>query len=312
MPAYLHSLARRCLGTFFMLAKIMLPVMLLVRLGDLYGLTDALGRAIAPAMGLVDLPAEAGLIWAITLLTGLYGGVGAFVSLQSDMQLSVAQVSILASLMLFAHALPVEQAIVRRAGASLLATTALRLGVGFAYAAFAAWVCRTTGALSEVVMPDWLPTGVATANWSDWASATAQSLLSMLAIIVALFLLLDVLKALKVIAWLTRALNPGLRFLGLNPDLAPLTTIGLLLGLSYGGGLIIQETMVRTYDRRDLFLALSCLSLCHSVIEDTAIMLAVGADVWIVLVGRVAATVLVIAVLARLLRRNRAHVPAGT
>ncbi|MCA1244848.1 nucleoside recognition protein [Stappia stellulata] len=303
MPSYVRSLAHRCLATFFLLVKVMLPVMLLVRLGDLYGLTDLLARGLAPVMGLVDLPAEAGLIWAITLLTGLYGGVGAFVSLQPEMQLTVAQVSVLSSLMLFAHALPVEQAIVRRAGASLLATTALRLGVGFAYAAIAAWICRTTGVLSEVVVLEWMPSDVTTSDWGSWMRATAQSLVSMLAIIVALFLLLDILKAIKVIGWLTRALNPGLRLLGLNPDLAPLTTIGLLLGLSYGGGLIIQETMVRRYDRRDLFLALSCLSLCHSVIEDTAVMLAVGADVWIILVGRIAATVLVIAVLARLLHR---------
>lgn len=114
MPAYVRSLALRCLSTFFELLKIMLPVMLLVRLGDIYGLTDALGRGLAPLMGLVDLPAEAGLIWAITILTSLYGGVGAFVSLQPDMQLTIAQVSVLSTLMLFAHALPVEQAIVRR------------------------------------------------------------------------------------------------------------------------------------------------------------------------------------------------------
>jgi spore maturation protein SpmB len=312
MPAYVRSLALRCLSTFFELLKIMLPVMLLVRLGDIYGLTDALGRGLAPLMGLVDLPAEAGLIWAITILTSLYGGVGAFVSLQPDMQLTIAQVSVLSTLMLFAHALPVEQAIVRRAGASLLATTALRLGIGFAYAAFAAWVCRATGILSEVVDPDWLPAGLSTPDWGTWLIATAQSLASMLVIIVALFVLLDLLKAVRLIDWMTRALNPGLRFLGLNPDLAPLTTIGLLLGLSYGGGLIIQETTVRRYDRRDLFLALSCLCLCHSIIEDTALMLAIGADIWIILVGRMAVTLLVIAVLARLLLRRTPWTTAET
>ncbi|WP_293720206.1 nucleoside recognition domain-containing protein [Stappia sp.] len=304
MPAYVRSLALRCLSTFFVLLKIMLPVMLLVRLGDLYGLTSALGRGLAPVMGLVDLPAEAGLIWAITILTSLYGGVGAFVSLQSEMQLTVAQVSVLSTLMLFAHSLPVEQAIVRRAGASLLATTALRLGIGFAYAAFIAWICQATGVLSQVVEPEWLPTGLSTPDWGTWLIATAQSLASMLLIIVALFILLDLLKAVRVIDWLTRALNPGLRLLGLNPDLAPLTTIGLLLGLSYGGGLIIQETTVKRYDKRDLFLALTCLCLCHSIIEDTALMLAIGADVWIILAGRMAVTVLVIAILARLLLRR--------
>jgi len=303
MLSYPRSLLHRSFATFLVLVKIMLPVMLLVRLGDLSGLTDALGRGLAPVMALIDLPPEAGLIWAVTLLTSLYGGFGAFVSLQGDMALTVAEVSVLASLMLFAHALPVEQAIVRRAGASFLATSALRVGVGFAYAAIVAWITRVTGTLSPVVALDWMPAGLSTPDWASWALATGQSLLTMLTIIVALFLLLDVLKALGVIAWSTRALNPLLRLLGIPPSLAPLTSIGLLLGLSYGGGLIIQETMTTRYDKRDLFLALSCLSLCHSLIEDTALMLAIGADVWIVLVGRIVATVVVIAALARLVHR---------
>lgn len=312
MPAYVRSLALRCLSTFFELLKIMLPVMLLVRLGDIYGLTDALGRGLAPLMG-ARRPAGRSR-------TDL-GNHNPHQPVWRRGRLRLAATG---------HAAhdrtgqcPVDLDAIRPrlagragdrapAGASLLATTALRLGIGFAYAAFAAWVCRATGILSEVVDPDWLPAGLSTPDWGTWLIATAQSLASMLVIIVALFVLLDLLKAVRLIDWMTRALNPGLRFLGLNPDLAPLTTIGLLLGLSYGGGLIIQETTVRRYDRRDLFLALSCLCLCHSIIEDTALMLAIGADIWIILVGRMAVTLLVIAVLARLLLRRTPWTTAET
>lgn len=57
------------------------------------------------------------------------------------------------------------------------------------------------------------------------------------------------------------------------------------------------------YPKRTLFLSLSWLSLSHSLIEDTAIMLALGADIWVVLVGRVILTLIIIALLARLTLR---------
>jgi len=57
------------------------------------------------------------------------------------------------------------------------------------------------------------------------------------------------------------------------------------------------------YPKRTLFLSLSWLSLSHSLIEDTAIMLALGADIWVVLVGRVILTLIIIAFLARLTLR---------
>jgi hypothetical protein len=45
------------------------------------------------------------------------------------------------------------------------------------------------------------------------------------------------------------------------------------------------------------------LSLSHSLIEDTVIMLALGADIWVVLVGRVVLTLIIMMLLAWLTRR---------
>ena len=56
MQAYLNTLGRKSLKTFITLMKIMLPVMILVRLGDQIGLTDWLGQMLVPVMSLVGLP----------------------------------------------------------------------------------------------------------------------------------------------------------------------------------------------------------------------------------------------------------------
>ncbi len=300
MKSYLKNLARRSLGSFATLVKIMLPVMLVIRIGEEFGLSETLGTGLAPVMHLAGLPPEAGIVWATGMLTGLYGGIGAYIALFPQMELSITQGSILCAMMLFAHSIPLEQAIVRRAGASFLLTSFLRIGGALLYGAGVAWICGLSDALSAPLELDWLTAAETDPGWGAWALSTAGSLASIFGIIVALFIGLDLLEKLGVMRRITAAIEPALRVIGLDTRLAPLTTIGLLLGLTYGGALIIQATKEQDFTPRAKFLALSLLSLSHSLIEDTALMLALGADIWIVLVGRVGFSLAVIAVLARI------------
>jgi hypothetical protein len=84
---------------------------------------------------------------------------------------------------------------------------------------------------------------------------------------------------------------------------------GVLLGMVYGGALIIEETGKQQFSARTRFLALAWLSLSHGLIEDTALMLMLGASAWVVLAGRVLLTMLVVAALARLWRQGAAAEP---
>ena len=137
-----------------------------------------------------------------------------------------------------------------------------------------------------------------------WIQATAFSLVLTFVIILVLVLALDALDRLGITRRITAALMPLLRISGLNAQVAPVTTVGVLLGLTYGGALIIEESEKQNFSPRTRFLALSWLSLSHSLIEDTLLLMALGADVWVVLVGRVAVTLAIVAALARLTDRG--------
>lgn len=294
---------------FFALARVMLPVMLAVRVGQDLGWVARLGEAIAPAMAWLALPPEAGLIWVTGVLVGVYGAIAALLALAPSMTLSEGQFSALAAMLLFSHAIPVEQAIVRRAGGGFWATASLRLGAAVVYGAAVAWACRLSGVLAEPVSLDWLQgsalaAGADDAGFLGWIRSTAFSLALTFAIIVGLLVLLDVLERTGITRRITAALAPLLRVSGLDPAAAPVTTVGVLLGLTYGGALIIEEAARRRFPPRTRFLALAWLSLSHALIEDTALFLALGANVWIILVGRVLLTLAVIATLARLLRED--------
>jgi hypothetical protein len=218
---------------------------------------------------------------------------------------NVAQISVLGTMMLFAHNMPMEQAIVRRAGASFWFTAALRIVCALLYGALLAWGLNSTGLLQEPVSLAWLygqsnATQGGWQGWADWLWGTASSLFMTWLIILGLLLILSVLEKIGFTRLLTRLLLPLLRFSGLEERVAPTTTIGVLLGLSYGGALIIDESRQQNYSPRTRLLALSWLSLSHSLIEDTILILALGANIWVALVGRLVLTLLIIGLMARL------------
>ena len=277
-----HRTARVCAELFI----VMLPAMLLVRLLDEWGGTDILSSFLAPMMSIVGLPEELSIVLAITMLTNLYGGIGAALVSMQSLSLTTGELSILCSMMLFSHALPVEQIVVKRAGASFWLTTVLRIIAAFAYGALCHYIFSTfelmQGPAGSVLSLD-----IATSHgWSDWLVSVLLTIIMTCGIIFALLLMLDGLKKIGAIDALIRILAPFLARLGMNAELTPLTMIGLLLGLSYGGGLIIVEAKSKSYSARDLFGSLLCISLMHSLIEDTLIMLALGGDIWIILFWR--------------------------
>ena len=128
-------------------------------------------------------------------------------------------------------------------------------------------------------------------------------MLKVLVIIFALMALLRILKAIGVMDLLTRLLEPGLRLLGMSRDAAPVTVIGMTMGITYGGGLIIQEARSGILSRRDVFFSMALMGLSHSLVEDTILMMLLGGHLSGILGGRVVFSLLAIFLLVRLLAR---------
>lgn len=304
MSDYIKKLIEKSWITFVDLCKVMIPILILVRIGEAYGLIDAMGPLMEPVMGLMGLPAETGIVWVSALLVGIYAGFGALPVL-AGVEMSMAQISILASIMLIAHALPMEQAIVKRTGVTFIGTVLLRFFGAIVYGVLVYWVCDWFSILQDPVDLSLFTAG-GSEDISHWqyAVASAKTMLVVLVIIVLLFVALDISEKTGFTDLFTRVSIPVIRLSGLNREIAPLTTIGVLLGLMYGGGLIIGESREKNFSLRAKTLALCWLSLSHGLIEDTGIMLALGANIWIILVGRVVFTLIVVRILASLWPRS--------
>lgn len=58
--------------------------------------------------------------------------------------------------------------------------------------------------------------------------------------------------------------------------LLPLVT-GVIIGLTYGAGIIVHSIQTSRVHRNEAFLILLFLSVCHAIIEDTLIFVVIGA-----------------------------------
>lgn len=304
MPLVTSALnkTRETLAIYWVLVRITVPIALLTELLARMGVIEAMTPAFAPVMNLVGLPPELGLAWMTGMLVGIWGAVPLLFTLVPVSSLSVADVTVFSALILFAHGLPIEQKIIQQAGPGMIATTVLRLAGGLLYAFLLHHVLNATGWLSAPVDPAWIPLG-ATPDWAHYLRGLAETMAWMLVILLVLSWGLELLKVTGALALLMKALSPVLRLAGIRGEAEHLTAVGLFLGISYGAGLLIREAQSGAISPRQIFLSCVFMGFAHSVIEDTLIVISLGADVYGVLAGRIVFAIAATAILAALLRQ---------
>lgn len=302
LPGYFQDITRKSYDISYTLFKLMIPIIIVMKVLEELGLVELLSGWLEPVMELLGLPGAMGLVWATALITNLYGGIVVYASLAPDVPMTVAQVTIVSSMMLIAHALPVEARIAQKAGVSISLTLLLRVGMAIVFAFLFDWIYRAGNWLQQPTQLLWSPEPIDDSLWA-WIQNQLVSLLMIVCIVFALVLLLDVLQRLGVIQWITRMLRPVLHLLGIGREAETITLVGLTLGISYGGALLIREAEAGHIKPRDVLFSVSLLGLSHSLIEDTLLMMLIGADLSGILIGRVVFTLVVIYLMVRLVER---------
>ena len=298
---FFRDLLKEIFDVTWTLYKVMIPIIIIIKGIEELGGIALLSEWLSPLMNLIGLPDEMGLVWATTLLTNMYAGLLIFMGTNSE--LTVAQVSILGSLMLIAHSIPIEAAIAKRAGVSLTITTLFRVGGGLVFAWLLHQLYQFGDLLSTPAQIVWNPKVPPEQSHLEWAWSQVENLLAIFVIIAVLLFSLRVLKLLGVEKLMTVALKPILSALGISREATNMTIIGITLGISFGGGLLINEAKRGHIPARDVFTAVMLLNLAHSMIEDTILVLLIGADFITIFWGRLAFALIVVAIISQLLKR---------
>lgn len=285
------------------LFKIMIPVIIGVKILQELDLIQYLALPLKPVMGLLGLPAELGLAWASAMVNSLYAGLIVFLSLARDFSLTAEQATVFAILLLIGHGFLVEGAIAKRSGAKFMFQIATRFVGSFTLGFILHTIYSKTGTLQEPATIVFQTTGPTDPTLLQWAIGEAMNLLSIYGIVLGLMIMMRILHAIRAVDLMNAVLRPVLKLIGIGPKASTITIIGFTLGLAYGGGLIIAESKSGRVDRKDVFYSLTLMGLCHSMIEDTLLMMLIGGHLSGIFWGRLLFGLIVMAILVQITRR---------
>lgn len=296
----LKNLALEIISMTYNLFKLMIPIIIIVKIIEELGGIEYIGLALKPVMQMVGLPASMGLVWATTLISNIYGGMIIYVTMPIEEPLTVAQVTILGAMMLYAHALPIELRIAQKAGVRVLYLLLLRVGGALLLGFILHKIYSLGGYLESPSTALFKPEVSLNKSLMSWITLQLETLFKIFLVIIVLVVFLRLLKLSgieKLMSWL---LQPVLKVLGLSEKTTSITIIGITLGIVYGGTLLINEAKSGRVSKMDIFGSLTLLALCHSIIEDTLLIMLLGADITGALYFRVLFALLLTAILVRL------------
>lgn len=268
--------------TTLWLLKIILPISLIVRFLDYFGALAFLAQFLDPVFAHLGLPGSTAIIFITSIFLPLYAPLAIIMS----MSVTLRELTILALMCQLAHNLPVESAIQAKTGTSFWAMSVLRIA-----ASLAVGVVLNLILPQEMGMPVFAQTAAeVSSSVGDvllaWLISSLQMALLIFAIVATLNFLYKLLEKYNLIAKLSKAIEPILTFFGLPKSTAFLWLIGYIVGLAYGGALMMDQMNDGKVSRSDASLLNYHLAISHSILEDNLLFVALGVSIWWILAVR--------------------------
>lgn len=265
--------------TTLWLLKIILPVSLIVRLLDYYGVVAFIASLLDPVFVYLGLPGSTAIVFITSIFLPLYAPLAIITS----MSVTLRELTILALMCQISHNLPVESAIQAKTGTPFWTVTALRIGMSIA-----------VGLVLNLILPQDMGYPVFVQTEATvftslgqlglvWLKSSLQVILLIAVIVFSLNLLYGILLSYNLISKLSKGVESLLRFFGLSPNTGFLWLIGYIVGLAYGGALMMDQMEDGKVNRTDANLLNYHLAMSHSILEDNILFIALGVSVWWIL-----------------------------
>ena len=241
--------------------KVLIPISIAMKILAELDWIRYLALPLEPVMQLTGLPADLGIAWATGIMVNFYSALIVFISLLPGLpSLTTEQVTTLAVMMLIAHSIPAEGRIAAQCGVSFIGQAVIRLVVAIIGGVIVHTSCQAFGWLDTPARIVFTPSPDANLLW--WALGEVRNLVSIFCVIFFVMLL-----------------APALRVLGMRPAAATAMIVGVITGIVYASGVILKEVRSGEMSRHDVFSCMTLMGLAHAIIEDTCLMLLIGAHI---------------------------------
>lgn len=216
---------REAVTVSFVLFRIMVPVIIIVKVLTELGLVKYIALAFAPLMKLVGLPGEMGLVWATAVITNMYGGIVIFATIAPALHLTTAQITVMACMILVAHSMPVEISIARKAGVRIRFMVPFRILSAFLLGIILHSIYEMGNFLHDEGRIFWeaAPTD---STLSSWVLSQIQNLSIIFLIVLGLIILMKILDRLGITRIIGKLLEPILTSMGIGKSATTVTILG--------------------------------------------------------------------------------------
>jgi len=268
------------------LYKILIPFVFIIKVLEISGAIEFTAKILEPLMSFVGLTPELGLVFVTAFLINIYAALVLFVNILPGIDVSVAEITILTTMILVAHNLPIECTICKAAGISVIYTASLRLISAFVLGFILKLIYFNFGFLTETFQTFFTVKPPPENNWY-WFLDQFTTLVYIFFLVCLMATVLEVLKIIGVEKLFEKVFMPPLRLFGIQKEAMNIIIVGMFIGIQFGGGMLIKEVKKGTIDKQSIFLSVSLLNLLHAMIEDTILMALVGGHISGILIARV-------------------------
>jgi len=282
-------------NTTWTLGKIIFPITILVVILQHTPVLPWIVKLITPLMGLFGLSGEAAIPLVLGNGLNLYAAIAGILSLE----FSVKEVFIIAVMLSFSHNLFIETSVALKVGVKLWIVLLVRFGLAALSGIIINLMWKGGGETAVYGMAPKVTT--IPDGWIEifllGLQKASYGVLQLALIVIPLMIIVQLLKDLNFLQKFSEKLAPFTKLIGVKPNASMTLVAGLVIGLAYGAGVMIQAVQEDGVSKKDATLAFIFLIACHAVIEDTLIFLPLGIPILPLLVIRlITAFVLTIAV----------------
>ena len=276
-------------SNFVWICKIIVPVSFLAALLQWSGWLSQLDFLLHPLMSLINLPAAAALPIVVAMSVSFYAAIAIMVVLP----FTIEQITLIALFITIAHMLIAEGIIQHKSGLNIVKATLVRIGAAILSVLVVSQFFTDTS--QSVSLPASLAVDAAFIEvLKGWAIETLGLCGRVFLIIMLVMMALYSSESLGWLKYLRKFFRPLMKVLGLSDRAATMWVTGAGFGLLYGSAVIIEEAKKGALTKEELEHLHISIGINHSIVEETALFLALGVNpLWLLIPRFVAAIIAV-------------------
>jgi hypothetical protein len=264
------STFKKAIQSSWTIIKIVIPIYILADILYFYNTLAYISFLIDPFTSMLNLPREASL----AIISGMFLNLYAAVAFAAPLDMDAKQWSILAIFLGICHSLIAEGAVVKKLGIPYIYSYSLRIIMGFIIAYLATLIPERFFSSSIAYSP--LNQEIYTSIYELLYNSIYNAIILTIEIVILVSLLIFIMDFIKNMNFIKQSTKNISKYFSIM--------VGLLLGITYGAGILISESS--NIKKSDMFLITTFLMICHAVIEDTLLFAILGSDFMVVVAIR--------------------------